>query len=145
MSAIQADKDAFISHVLAALEQHISKTHDPAQAKEALEAQKKKLLFRQTRYRQMYADGLIPLQELKTSLAAIEESLKAVEMDLEKSEEAFCAVGNIGQWSLRYTDEILRFLELDSFTNTDMRQLLDHISVNRDGNVHIKLKHLENS
>ena len=40
--------------------------------------------------------------------------------------------------------EIERFLHLETMTNMDLRKIIDHISVNKDGNVRIILKKLEN-
>ena len=42
------------------------------------------------------------------------------------------------------TEEIHRFLELETITNADLRKVVDHISVNRDGNVRIVLKKMDN-
>ena len=50
---------------------------------------------------------------------------------------------NAKQVIRHYTDEILRFPELDTISNQDMRRVLDHISVSRDGNVRIVLKKFE--
>ena len=42
-----------------------------------------------------------------------------------------------------YRREIQRFLELETVTNVDMRRLIDHITVSRDGNVHVVLRKFE--
>ena len=91
----------------------------------------------------MYANDLITLSELKAKLSAIMEELKAVDMDLEQIEQSARILNNAEQVICRYTEEILRFLELDTITNTDMRRVIDHISVNRDGNVRVVLKKFE--
>ena len=39
--------------------------------------------------------------------------------------------------------EIERFLELETVSNMDLRRIIDHISVNKDGNVRIILKKLD--
>ena len=44
----------------------------------------------------------------------------------------------------QYVQEIERFLHLETMTNMDLRKIIDHISVNKDGNVRIILKKLEN-
>ena len=76
-------------------------------------------------------------------ITAIMDKLKAVDVDLDQIEQSTRIMNNAEQVIRRYTDEILRFLELDSITNQDMRRVLDHISVNRDGNVRIVLKKFE--
>ena len=42
-----------------------------------------------------------------------------------------------------YRQEITRFLELETVTNMDMRRILNHISVNKDGSVGVVLKKFE--
>ena len=59
---------------------------------------------------------------------------------MDQIEQTTRILNNAEQVIRRYTDEILRFLELDTITNQDMRRVLDHISVNRDGNVQILLR-----
>ena len=71
------------------------------------------------------------------------DELKAVDMDLEQIEQTARIKNNAELIIRRYTDEILRFLELDTITNADMRRVVDHISVNKDGNVRIVLKKFE--
>jgi len=43
----------------------------------------------------------------------------------------------------QYMHEIERFLQLETVTNMDLRRIIDHISVNKDGNVRIILKRLD--
>ena len=79
----------------------------------------------------------------KIGTTAIMDKLKAVDVDLDQSEQSSRILNNTERVIQRYTDEILRFLELDTITNQDLRRVLDHISVNRDGNVRIVLKKFE--
>lgn len=138
------DQDTFISSVLARLQQKIPKTDDPAQSKRDMEAKRRKLLSKKDRYQEMYANDLITLAELKVKLAEILEDLETVDMDLEQIEQSAGLLHNAESVIRRYTEEILRFLELDTITNADMRRVLDHISVSRDGNVRIIMKEFEN-
>ena len=137
------NKDDFIASVLDSLEQKIPKTNDPLQTKQEMEAKRKKLLAKKDRYQEMYANDLLTLSELKVKLAQIMDELKSVDMDLEQIEQSVRIKNNAELIIRRYTDEILRFLELDTITNTDMRQVVDHISVSKDGNVRIVLKKFE--
>ena len=142
-TSLISDKEAFISSVLDSLEQKIPKTENPSQTKRDMEQKRKKLLSKKERYQEMYANDLITLTELKVKLSSILEELKAVDLDLEQIEQSARILNNAEQVIRCYTDEILRFLELDTITNQDMRRVLDHISVNRDGNVRIVLKKFE--
>lgn len=142
-TSLISDKEAFIASVLASLEQKIPKTENPAQTKRDMEQKRKKLLSKKERYQEMYANDLITLPELKAKLSAILEELKTVDMDLEQIEQSVRIFNNGEQVIRRYTEEINRFLELDTVTNANMRRVLDHISVSRDGNVRIILKKFE--
>ena len=142
-NALIPPKDAFISDVLENLWKNIPKGDHPVKIIQDLETKQKKLLSKKERYREMYADNLITLSELKTKLASISEELDTVDADLEKIGESVGTLKDSQQDLRRYTEEIHRFLELETVTNQDMRQILDHISVNRDGNVRIVLKKFE--
>ena len=142
-ASLISDKDAFISSVLASLNQKLPKADDQVNAKQDMEVRRKKLLSKKDRYQEMYANDLITLSELKAKMSSIMDELKAVDVDLDQIEQSARILNNAEQVIRRYTDEILRFLELDTITNQDLRRVLDHISVNRDGNVRIVLKKFE--
>ena len=142
-SSLITNKDDFIASVLASLEQKLPKTENPLQTKQEMESRRKKLLSRKNRYQEMYADDLLTLSELKEKLAQIMDELKLLDMDLEQIEQSARIRNNAELIIHRYTDEILRFLELDTITNTDMRRVIDHISVDKDGNVQVILKKFE--
>ena len=139
-ASLISDKDIFISSILASLEQKLPKSDDPPKAKQDMEAKRKKLLSKKDRYQEMYANDLITLSELKTKITSILEELKTIDVDLDQIEQSTRILDNAEQVIHRYTDEILRFLDLDTITSQDMRRILDHISVNRNGNVQILLK-----
>ena len=143
-ASLITNKEAFIASVLSSLEQKIPKTDDPAQSKRDMEMKRKKLLSKKDRYQEMYANDLISLAELKVKLASLMEELKAVDMDLEQIEQSALLLHNAESVIRRYTEEITRFLDLDTITNADMRRVLDHISVSRDGNVRIVMKKFDN-
>ena len=136
-AALIHDKDSFISGVLAGLDKQLPAAQDPAQVKRELEAKRKKLLAKKDRYREMYANDLIGMEELKDKLAGITEELKATDTGLTQ------ALGSPENILPDFRQEILRFLELETVTNMDMRRIIDRISVNKDGNVRVVLKRFE--
>jgi hypothetical protein len=81
----------------------------------------------------------------KIGITAIMDKLKAVDVDLDQIEQSARILNTAERVIQRYTDEILRFLELDTITNQEMRRVLDHISVDRDGNVRIVLKKIKDT
>ena len=91
----------------------------------------------------MYANDLISMAELKDKLAGVTEELKALDVDLAQIAQSAEILSNAEQIVRYYRQEITRFLELETVTNMDMRRILDHISVNKDGSVRVVLKKFE--
>ncbi len=141
-SSLIEDQDAFIAGVIAGLDKHIC-VECPEQTQRELEARKKKLLGKRDRYQEMYANDLISMAELRQKLCAIAEELKALDVDLDKIAQSAQLRSNAGQIIQHYRQEIMRFLELKTVTNVDMRRIIDHISVSKDGNVRVVLKRFE--
>ena len=83
------------------------------------------------------------IDELKDKVTTITEELKELDLDLEQLALSKKIVSNAEDIIRRYTEEIHRFLELETVTNVDMRRILDHISVDRDGHVRVVLKKFE--
>ena len=137
------DKDAFIASVLSSLDKQIPEARNPEQAKQEIELRRKKLLGKKDRYQEMYANDLISMAELKDKLAGIAEELKSLDIDLEQIAKSAEILNNAEQIVRYYRQEITRFLELETVTNMDMRRILDHISVNKDGSVRVVLKKFE--
>ena len=137
------DKEAFIASVLSSLDKQIPSAQNPEQARQEIELKRKKLLNKKGRYQEMYADDVISMAELKDKLADIAESLKALDMDLSQIAQSAEIRSNAEQIAQHYRQEILRFLDVETVTNMDMRRIIDHISVNKDGNVRVVLKKFE--
>ena len=91
----------------------------------------------------MYANDIMTIDELKDKVNSITEELNELDMDLEQLALSKKIVSNAEDIIRRYTEEIHRFLELETVTNVDMRRILDHISVDRDGHVRVVLKKFE--
>ena len=142
-SSLIQDRETFISSVLSGLEDRLPKAENPEHTRRDIENKRKKLLAKKERYQEMYANDLLTISELKGKLTQIMDELKDLDVDLEQIEQSAMIRNNAEQVARRYTEEIHRFLELDTITNADMRRVIDHISVNRDGNVRIILKNLE--
>ncbi len=139
-TSLIADKERFIADILSSLEGQLPASQNPEQAKKELEGKRKKLLTKKSKYQEMYANDLITMEELKASITAITESLKSLDMDMALIDQSKRIANNAENLVRRYTEEINRFLELETVTNVDMRRILDHITVDRDGNVRVVLK-----
>ena len=138
-SSLIGDQESFIEKVLSGLGKQLP-GEDPEQSRRDNEAKQKRLLNKRSRYQEMYANDLISIEELKEKLAGIAEELKTVELDLEKLARTARIRSNMDEITRHYRREIGRFLELETVTNADMRLLIDHITVSREGNVHVVLR-----
>lgn len=130
ISSIIGDREEFVDSILADVQ-----TADPERERSALEARRKKLQAKGERYRELFANGLISMAELKEKLSAIEGELKGLE-NMEIPDDA-------EEKHQQHRREIMRFLDMETFTNADLRRILDHIAVDKDGNVRVMMKQLE--
>lgn len=135
------DRDAFVADILASLDKRLPASQNPEQAKREIEAKRKKLLSKKSRYQEMYASDILSLTELKEKITGITEELNALDRALARLAPGKKAVEAVQ----RYTGEIQRFLELETVTNVDMRRILDHISVDREGHVRVVLRKFDDA
>ena len=142
-ASLIGDKDAFIASILTSLDKQLPASQNPEYIKKEIEARRKKLLSKKDRYQEMYANDILSLAELKEKITGIAEELKALDLDWEQLALNKKVTNNAEEIIRRYTLEIERFLELETVTNVDMRRILDHISVDREGHVHVVLKKFE--
>lgn len=135
------DRDAFVADILASLDKRLPASQNPEQAKREIEAKRKKLLSKKSRYQEMYASDILSLTELKEKITGITDELNALDRALARLAPGKKAVETVQ----RYTGEIQRFLELETVTNMDMRRILDHISVDREGHVRVVLRKFDDA
>ena len=133
------DREAFIAEVLATLDRRRPGS-DPAQARKELEAKRRRLELKRSRWQELYADDLISLAELKDRLAALAPQLDAIGAALTKPVPENHQAREIDRHCRR---EIEQFLDMETVTNADLRRIIDCITVSRDGNVRVVLKQLE--
>ena len=141
-SALIGDQDAFIAQTLSDLDRQLP-GDDPERSRRDVEAKQKRLLSKRSRCQEMYANELLTIDELKEKLASITEELKAVDAELERIARTARNHADTGEIARYYRRRIEGFLKLETLTNMDMRRLIDHISVSRDGNVHVVLRKFE--
>ncbi len=135
------NRDAFVADILASLDKRLPASQNPEQAKREIEAKRKKLLSKKSRYQEMYACDILSLTELKEKITGITEELNALDRASARLAPGKKAVETVQ----RYAGEIQRFLELETVTNMDMRRILDHISVDREGHVRVVLRKFDDA
>ena len=137
------DKEKFMAEILATMEKQLPTQQIPDET-HRIEQRQKELLLKKNRYQEMYANDIISMEELKTQVTKITEELQSLNCELERWARSLEARKHADSFLKQYVQEIERFLHLETMTNMDLRKIIDHISVNKDGNVRIILKKLEN-
>ena len=110
---------------------------------EDVEKKRKRLLAKKSRYQEMYANDVMTMAELKAKTAQITKELSELDDSLKRLQRSAAVQQNHENLVKSYKMEIERFLALETATNLDLRKIIDHISVNKDGTVRIILKKLE--
>lgn len=90
---------------------------------------RRQLLARRSRYQELYANELMDLRELQEKSAAIAAELAALDRQPERAEASAA--------------EVEAFLRLETALNQELRQLIERVSVSREGRVRIVLRQLE--
>lgn len=141
LSSLIQDLDAFVAGILSELE--ASLPHASGSDRQALEQQRTHLIRRRDRFQEMYANDLITLDALKEKVQAIEKQLAGLDTDFARIEQSDRLKRNGQSIAAEYAQEIRRFLDLETVTNTELRRIVDHIRVNKNGTVRIVLKKLQ--
>lgn len=142
VASLIEDKETFVAEILSGLEQEQPREKSLVD-KGKLQKRQKELIAKKGKYQEMYAADIITMTELKEKVERIADELKSLDDDLKKYEQSLEIKKGANKLVDRYMEEIERFLALETVTNVDLRKILDHISVNKDGNVHIFLKKLD--
>lgn len=142
LSALIQDKDTFIRTVIAEIEKQRPSGRGSLDAAD-IEKKRRRLIMKKDRYQEMYANDLMTMSELKEKTAEIVEALNELDYSLKQYQQCIAIRQDSETRIGFYMQEIERFLSLETVTNTDLRKIIDHISVNMDGNVRIFLRKLE--
>lgn len=142
LSSLIRDKDRFVQGILAEVNRHRSDVQDQVKV-EDVEKKRKRLLAKKSRYQEMYANDVMTMVELKEKTAQITGELAALDDSLKRLERSVAVQQDSENLVKLYIKEIERFLKLETATNLDLRRIIDHISVNKDGTARIILKKLD--
>ncbi len=112
LAAIQTHLSAAIPDRIAFSEAIANARQQPLRAN----TREKQLLAQKARYQEMYANEVMTMEELKVRLTAVEKELKK-----EMPKDRYLPI----------------HVPIESVTNQELRQLIDHIAVEKTGDVHI--------
>ena len=104
-----------------------------------MEGKRKRLATKKLRYQEMFANDVMTMAELREKTAQIAKEMAALDERATQFDAVQMNVEKKAEW---YRGEIERFLRLETAANPDLRRLIDHISVNREGSVRIIMKKL---
>lgn len=136
-SSLIGDKEQFLAGILSDAERQVLRPQNDGEQARA-ERRRRELRARRERYQEMYAGGVMTMDELKAKTRSVLEELRALDPKLNRQPAPSQSTST--RW---YRDEIEHLLRLEHMTNPDLRRLIDHISVSRDGEVRVVLKQLE--
>lgn len=97
---------------------------------------KDNLVRRKVKFKEMYAEGLLDMAELKKEYASIDEGLKSIESELENFKETQERIDNIDTIAAN----IEKILMNNEFSNDDMRSIIEKIVVYSDKSVEVFMK-----
>ena len=97
---------------------------------------KDNLLRRRTKFKEMYAEGLIEMPELKKEFALIDDGLKSIGEELESFNAAQGRIDNINAIAANIETIIMS----NEFSNDDMRSIIEKIVVHPDKSVEVFMK-----
>ena len=139
LSSVIQDKEQFIQEIIRELEKgsgnfqkNISKTN--------LQRKIKQLEEKKEKYQEMYAADVMTMVVLKEKTSYINREIKGLTAQLGQNNIS----DKIGKTSIDqiriYKEEIEKFLALENITNGDLRKIITHIVVNREGEIKIYLR-----
>ena len=134
ISSRLGDPEQFADRALTALREQLPGA-DPDRDRKDAEGKQRRLLQKRSRYQELYANDLITLDELRTRLEPIARELAAVDSELAAPPSG--SPQELEQHGRRVLEGLL---SLETVKNSDMRRLIDHILVSRDGNVRVVLR-----
>lgn len=139
LKALIQDEERFAGEVLAEAGRRGFEGRDGLSARD-IQEKRRRLLAKKARYQELYANDLMTMAELREKTAQIAGELAELDGRLEQA----AGVQRDSEKSAgSYRLEIERFLRLETVTNLDLRKIIDHIGVTRDGTAQIVLKRLD--
>ena len=125
------DRKAFADKLIEQYEQsneNVDVTH--------LNKAREKLEKRKIRFKEMYAEGIIGMDELKNECSSIDEGLKNIDKELDGFRQTQERIENIDDMA----NNIEKMLMQNEFSNDDMRSIIEKIVVYPDKSVEVCMK-----
>ena len=127
------DKDVFYNNLLSEFETN-TKVNNIDTKK--IEKQIKKLNSDKEKYKTMYLNNIIDIDELKANIKICDNKISELEKNIKISQKPL----SLKTDAKKLYNQISEILSLESFTNIDLKKIIDKIVVNHDSEVKIYLK-----
>ena len=139
LSGIIADRHNFISNVIKEYNAKYKSANDGIDQKSLLK-QAEKLNRIKGKYKSMYANDIISIDELKEKCAELDGQISEIEKSISDSEYFTLKGDKLEEKLQQAINDIENLLSLDEYTNADMRKIIDKIIVHQNGEIYIHLK-----
>jgi len=94
-----------------------------------------KIKSQEDKYKIMFANDIIGIDELKSSIKNLEQQKTELQTSIEQQQILSDKFNNKNSIIDNYFKKLEKFYNLKDWTNEDVRKIISHISVNKDGDV----------
>ena len=143
-SSILKNKNDFINRTITKYHKILKDRNKDFKTAKDLEKEIEKLKKTKQKYVKMYTDELIDEDEFKEYTHSINCKMKEIEKQIKIANFSIASEDTINRDIKQKMSEIEKILSYGEFTNEDLKKVIDKINVNKNGDVEIILKGLDN-
>lgn len=110
----------------------------------SMQKQSKKLKHAKEKYKDMYTNDLIDMNELKNKCSELDVQILLIEEKLSKNQQSILISEKSNKMCRQDNCCFENLLQINEFTNLDMRKIIDRILVHPNGEVDIVIKVADN-
>ncbi len=143
-SSILKNKNDFINRTITKYHKILKERNKDFKTAKDLEKEIEKLKKTKQKYVKMYTDELIDEKEFKEYTQSINYRTKEIEKQIKLTNFSIASEDVINKDIKQKMAEIEKILNCGDFTNEDLKKVIDRINVNKNGDVEIVLKGLDN-
>ena len=143
-SGILKNKSDFINRTITKYHKILKDRNKDFKTAKDLEKEIEKLKKTKQKYVKMYTDELIDEEEFREYSNSINYKIKEIEKQIKITNFSIASEDVINRDIKQKMAEIEKILNCGDFTNEDLKKVIDRINVNKNGDVEIVLKGLDN-
>lgn len=143
-TSILKNKNDFINRTITKYHKILKERNKDFKTAKDLEKEIEKLKKTKQKYVKMFTDELIDEEEFKEYTHSINCKMKEIEKQIKIANFSIASEDTINRDIKQKMCEIEKILSYGEFTNEDLKKVIDRINVNKNGDVEIILKGLDN-